>query len=228
MTKIVVCTSSRPINYIHQLFNTIRENINIHLFVSGKENGYLQKYISNPNVLITTRPISSTNIIFRQFINYKYCLSEGYIVGEDGILIVEDDVKFALGWKKRLEEIISALKLKHEDNFALSLFTSTTICRNDNLPLCHYALFSNIDRFIGSQGMYYPNAVRKKILLQFNRINETNVTNYDTLLARILQDENIPLYVAIPCLIEHVGVKSTWSNNLFTMAATIFHPVLTS
>jgi GR25 family glycosyltransferase involved in LPS biosynthesis len=148
------------------------------------------------------------------------------VEGDDGIFIVEDDVKFARGWKPRLEEIIADLKAKHNDNFVLTAFTSITLCRHNDLPSLHYLPFPNVDKFLGTQGVYYPNAVRKKILTQLEKIDESNRVQYDILIARILKAESIPLYAAIPCLVEHIGYTSSWLRNSHTTAANIFHPVL--
>ena len=226
MKKIVICTSPRTTNYIHQIFHTIKENTDIHLFVCGEDTRYLQKYISYPNVSVTTTPMNSNNVAFRMVSNHKRCLSEGYVEGDDGIFIVEDDVKFAQGWKLRLEEIIADLKAKHNDNFVLTAFTARTLCRSDNLPPLHYLPISNLNDFLGSQGIYYPNAARKKILKCLNKIDESNKLAYDIHLRNIFGAENIPIYAAIPCLVEHVGYTSSWRSNRFMPAATIFHQVL--
>ena len=226
MTTIVICSSPRKENYIHRLLGTINENIKIHFIVSGNDTEYLSQYSKSPNIFITSVSMDSSNSLVRQFINYKHCLSDGYVNGERGIFVIEDDVKFAGGWRARFDTIVSALELKHGDKFVFSVFTSDTMCRNDSLPDCHYLEHKNVRAFHGTQGMYYPNTVRNMIMDYFSTVKESEITNYDVMIARELSKKNIPIYVAIPCLINHIGFKSTWSPINSTPVATIFHPVI--
>ncbi len=226
MDKVVIISSNRPTNYIHRIFNSIGEDIKIHLFIGSENSDYVDKYISWPNVSMTKVVCESSDVLLNQFLNYQNALTNGYVENDEGILIFEDDIKFAKGWLARFHQSVSNLKSQCSNNFALTLFTSTTVCKNSEMPANHYTLFPDLNAFWGTQGMYYPNSVREKILKYFSTVSHSNIINYDILVRQALIKENIPLYVCIPCLIDHVGFNSTWSNNQFTMTATIFHPTL--
>jgi len=226
MTKVVICTSPRPENYIYRAISSMREQIALHFFVSGNNASYLDRYKGNPNVTITTVPTNSEKILFKQFTNYTCCLNGGYIEGEKGIFVIEDDIKFAKGWKLRLDGIISELELKYGDKFAISLFTALPICKDNELPSSYYLPLVEVDKFIGTQGMYYPDFVRRGILKHFERYNELNVKNYDAIVKDYLVENRIPLFITIPCLVNHTGFKSSWYHSQFTNVAIVFHDVL--
>lgn len=225
MKKVAVITSNRKNNYVKRVIDTIGENIPIHLFSDGNDSSYLNSFLNDSRISITSTPYynnDSTNIIINQFWNFKNCLRNSYIEGENGILIFEDDVIFARGWANRFENVLGNLEEKCGDRFILSLFTSTTFFSLGNLPKSYYLEFPK-DRFYGCQGMYYSKRVREELLNHFDNYDLTHPLNYDIIIRNYIVENNIPIFVTIPCLIEHIGTMSTWINNASTLAATVFN-----
>ena len=225
MTKVVICTSPRPEKYVYRTVNNIKEQIPIHLFANGNDISYLNELSLDPRINITQVPFLGTNILPNQVENYKRCLSEGYVEGEKGILIFEDDVKFATGWRKRFESVVLDLESKCGEKFALSLFTALPLCLPSNLPPEHYVSVPSY-RFYGLQGMYYPNFVRKELVEYLEKTKKAETINHDIIIKEYFIESNIPIFVTIPCLVNHIGYTSSWKKSCVIRVATIFHSVV--
>ncbi len=222
MKNVVVITSKRPENYIYKAIGTIKEQIPIHLFVSGTDTDYLNKISSDKRISITTvEHNDKDNKILNQFQTFRRCIQDGYINGERGILVFEDDVLFANGWKKRFELIVSDLESKYE-RFVLSLFTNLPLCTPDKLPPSYY-LPLNTTSFGGALGMYYTDFARRTIMDYFDKYDMKKTNHYDIVVRNCLIENNIPMFVAIPCLVEHTGIKSSWRTTSYVSKAIVFH-----
>lgn len=218
MINVSVITSPRPENYIYTTIKTIEEQIPIHLFVSGTDTSYLNKLLPDKRILIT--PVSgSDNKILNQFFTFKKCIQD-----EGSVLVFEDDVRFAKGWKKRFETVVSDLESKY-NRFVLSLFTSIPLCTPSTLPSSYY-LPLDVTSFSGTLGMYYSDSVRKIILDYFDKYDMSKTNHYDIVIRNCLIENNIPIFVTIPCLVQHIGIVSSWRQSSSTSVAIVFHNVL--
>jgi len=231
--KVVICTAPRKTDYIHKTLYYTWKEAPTHLFVASNHNTeYLDRYKNQPDITITKFPYNGPDsIVYNQMETYNTSLRDGYVDGDDGVLIVEDDVRFAVGWKKRLEEIIADLKSKYGDNFFLTLFTNLTFCSQTNTPLSGYFRVTKDNGgsiMFGSQGMYFTKKLRNDILKYFEIFSSTDIRRHQDIKIRDCVLENdIPFFVTIPCIVNHIGNDSTWSaKSIYTNTATVFHNVL--
>ncbi len=225
--KIVptICSSPRTNNYIYRLIDTIG-NIQLRIVVTGSDTSYLDKYTSNNKIEILNIPCANIgndkiSKLTNQFWNYKHCLSND-VDENDGVLILEDDVIFSNGWNYKFESIISKLKLKFGDRFILSLFTSLPLCTVDTMPDLGF-LPLPIHQFYGTQGMYYTNTIQKEIIDVFNTYNIKKIKPYDLIIRDYLIKNDIPTFVVVPCLIQHIGRQSSWNLSSNIITAIIFN-----
>lgn len=210
---IAVVTIDRPENYIHQLLSGIRGNLSVRLIVGACDIRYLEQYRESPFIQIVVPPE-------REWTHFKECCVQqracwnywrALSLGANGkpfgdLLICEDDVIVSRGWEERLCDTLNEIESVLKDEFALALYTVFNLHPTNSPVLASYP----VERFFGTQAMYYPKSVR----IGFSKYLHANGVDhyrrpYDLLLREYLGACRIQLFATVPCLVQHVGEIST-------------------
>lgn len=190
---------------------SIRSDQPLFLVVGSPETAHLASYRSCPGVIVVEIGpnawawIKNNKLRHRATWNYHRCLTQ-CDGGERGTLILEDDVKFACGWRLRLDMTIAALESRFGSDFVLTIYDLHNWQPKES---CLYAEYPR-ERFTGTQGVYYPATMRQgfaKYLKVKGVIGNKN--HYDYLLRDYLTQEDIPLLATSPSLIQHMGRNTT-------------------
>ena len=215
MFELVISTCNRRENYIKKTLESIGDNdVPLTFVVSGTDSCYLNEFISGrSNVNIITNDELDSNITNKRAIslkagwNYVKCLS--YKPDADNILFIEDDVVFCKNWQRHLENEIGVLKSAHPGGFILSLYTASKF---KYITCGQTSVNYPTGQFFGLQGMYFSPNFRKQCRDYLDVNVKKTGTIHDTLLQELFVTLHPPLYVTIPCLVNHIGQNSTWFN----------------
>lgn len=213
---ISIMTISRPENYLRDTLNSLNlENskdgfISVNLVVGSTQLEYLEEWRDKHTIVDFKEEewdyIKEKDIRHRLSWNYQRCLSLN-IKNNQGVLIFEDDVKFARGWKKRLEKTLNAIEVSHGDNYVLALYAAYSFFKYRTGGLFENY---NIPGFYGLQGMYYPERHRKgwsEYLMDFGV--RSYHTPADLLLKEYLSKNSVSLLATTPSLVQHMGRNTT-------------------
>lgn len=149
--------------------------------------------------------IKDTDVRNRATWNYYRCLTQ-CDTGTRGSLIIEDDVKFARGWRQRLDTTLAALEAKFGSEFVLTIYDGYGWYPKES---CWYAEYP-LPPFAGTQGVYYPARVREGYAKYLRRHGViANRDHYDYLLRDYLFQEKLPLFATVPSLVQHLGKNTT-------------------
>jgi hypothetical protein len=183
----------------------------ISLVVGSPKTEHLAGYLSLPGMTLVEMGahawtwIENTDVRNRATWNYYRCLTQCRL-GRRGSLIIEDDVKFARGWRQRLDTTLAALEAKYGAAFVLTLYDGYGWYPKES---CLYADYP-LPPFAGTQGVYYPAGVREGYAKYLRRHGVmANRNHYDYLLRDYLFQEKVPLFAAAPSLIQHMGKTTT-------------------
>jgi hypothetical protein len=212
--EFAVTTVPRPENYINRLIACFGGRP-LRLVVGSRDVTYLACYAGNPdiNVIQPTeedwQKFKDRGVHHRAMWNYWRTLVYGSSDNEArGLTIFEDDVILAYGWFEHLQAAIQELEVRHQDMFALALYSA---CRfnppvQDNAFTVPYPIW----RFFGTQAVYYPNRVRVGFA-RFLKVEgvEHHRKPYDLLLKEYLGISGTYLSLVYPCLAQHIGIKGT-------------------
>lgn len=215
--NLAVTTVWREENYLDATLKSLSTECSTHddppvnLVVGSPQAEHLTRYRSLPGIIVdemglhTWSWIKNNDVRHRATWNYYRCLTQCG-AGERGSLVLEDDVKFACGWRRRLDVTLVALEAKFGSEFVLTIYDPYSWEPKES-PL--YAEYPR-QFFAGTQGVYYPASVRQgyaKYLRWHGVIG--NKDHYDYLLRDYLIQEDIPLFAAAPSLIQHMGRNTT-------------------
>lgn len=215
--NLVISTVSREKNYLDGTLGSLSSEYPIYsdqpvcLVAGSPTTGYLDCYRSKPGIVVvemgpnTWAWIKNNGLRHRATWNYYRCLTR-CILGERGSLVLEDDVKFACGWRLRLDTTIAVLESRFGSEFVLTIYDPWG-CQPKGGGL--YAEYPLAD-FGGTQGIYYPSRVRQSFTeyLKMHGV-VANRNHYDYLLRQHLLQENLPLFATAPSLIQHMGRHTT-------------------
>jgi len=215
--NLVISTVWREEKYLDATLNSlsfeypIRNNQPVFLVVGSPQTTHLTPYIPHPGVIIIEMGphswawIRNNKLRHRATWNYHRCLTQ-CAGGERGTLIFEDDIKFARGWRLRLDMTIASLETCLGSRFVLTVYDPWNHVCGEN---CLYAEYPR-KQFTGTQGVYYPARVRQDFA-KYLRTNGViaNKDHYDYLLRDYLLQEDIPLFATSPSLIQHMGGNTT-------------------
>lgn len=208
-------TVARPTVYIHELIDSLREDLPVRLIAGSPDYGYLERYRGNPFREIVEVPdkgwehFRDRRVHHRACWNYWRCLTLGPTSpSSDGLVIFEDDVIPARGWEGRFYEAVDQIEAVCKGPFVLALYSPVRLPRTPD-SRTYYVPYPT-HRFYGTQAMYFPEEVRAGFA-RFMRVYGVNTMRhpYDILLRMYLLNFDIPLFAAKPCLFQHVGEIST-------------------
>lgn len=215
--NLVLSTVWREENYLATTLDSlsseypIRSDQPVSLVAGSPQIAHLTPYRSKPGVtIIEMGPnvwswIKNNNLRHRATWNYHRCLTQ-CVGGERGTLILEDDVKFACGWRFRLDITLAALESRYGSRFVLTIYDPHNYAPRESRLYAEYPRKS----FFGTQGVYYPANVRQKFAKYLKVTGVvSNKNHYDYLLRDYLIQEDIPLFATAPSLIQHMGKNTT-------------------
>lgn len=215
--NLVISTVCREEKYLDATLTSlsseypIRRDQPVFLVVGSPVTTHVDCYRLQPGVVVVEMGpnawawIKDNNLRQRATWNYHRCLTQCK-GGERGTLILEDDVRFACGWRARLDKTITALESRFGARFVLTIYDPW---KRDLKANCLYAEYPR-EMFTGTQGVYYPATMRQgfaKYLKVKGVIGNKN--HYDYLLRDYLTQEDIPLLATSPSLIQHMGRNTT-------------------
>jgi hypothetical protein len=205
----------KTIKYLRKSGYTINNKINI--FVGDSNSGYVSGLQFDPIVKVhfsLAYPKANWKKSKKANWNFLRCLN--YIEEDtDYLLILEDDVRVAIGWQEHLQKCIEQAKSKHADNFILSLYYghSQTNDLLNRYNIGELLWKGNEATFAMSQGVLYPVSVAKKYYVYlFNNgyIGHGDDCNYDRHLALFMVNNmKVKLYYTCPCLVQHIADVGT-------------------
>ena len=210
-----VSTVSRPGDYIHQLISRLRPNFPLRLVVGSPESGYLERYRHHRFIQIIEMPsrawqrIRDCSIHQRAAWNYLRSLTLATSdPSRQGILIFEDDIVPAGGWEDRLYQIIRQIELEQGSRYILTLYAAQSASEEPR-PGTHFAPYPS-KNFFGSQAVYYPENIRAGFA-EYVKAHAVDSFSgpYDLLLGVYADNEDIPIFAAVPSLVQHIGEVST-------------------
>ena len=223
--NLVISTVWREESYLETTLNSLSNEYPfiskqpISLIVGSPVTTHIERYQSSVGIdIIEMGPntwswIKNNPVFHRATWNYYRCLTHP-VAGTRGTLVVEDDIRFARGWRNRLNTTLAALEDSHGSNFVLALYAgifSARKARHRNHLFVEYPY----EDFFGTQGIYYPEKIRRGFAkhLKVHGV-VANETHYDFILRQYLIQSHIPLFATSPCLIQHIGrtsaIKTVW------------------
>lgn len=215
--NLVITTVCREEKYLDATLTSlsseypIRRDQPVFLVVGSPVTTYLDCYRSQPGIMVVEMGpnawawIKNNRLRHRATWNYHRCLTQ-YAGGERGTLILEDDVKFACGWRLRLDITIAALESRYGSEFVLTIYDPYKCAPGES---CLYTEYPR-ERFTGTQGVYYPAGVRQDFAKYLRTTGViANKNHYDYLLRDYLLQEDLPLFATTPSLIQHMGRNTT-------------------
>ena len=129
--SFAIMTVVRPKIYIHELLRAFRSNERIRLIVGGVNSGYLKRYWDDVRIEIIPPSAEAYALVehyslqHRASWNYLRCLTLGPASTEgQGLLVVEDDVILAKGWKSQLHKVLNQIEAAYRGQYLLALYAA--------------------------------------------------------------------------------------------------------
>lgn len=197
------------------------------IFVGMKDYRYVDKYRQQHNLYIMPSSewegIESYNLTRKASYNYWRCLTMGRRT-RGGLIVFEDDVKFAKGWKKRFDKALKEAKSIFKDNFMITLYVHTPMIPRGYHFGNTYEIYDT-DSFFGTQAVYFTDRTRMAFAeyLKEKAIDKPGAP-YDMELRMFCHSSGAKIVATTPSLVQHIGKESTGLGG-FHQAAQ-FYPVL--
>ena len=218
---IAITTIARENNYLDTTLQSLGTKNNIKLVVGSPDATYLDFYRGLPPYMVLDctsedwLQIMGESVWHRASWNYWRCLN-GDLRYDNGILIFEDDIKAAAGWREHLDKTITAIEEHHEQNYVLALYSPYK--REAYKQGLLYESYPT-RLFYGTQGMYYPEKTRVEFTRFLHAFGvSTYRIPYDMLLREYLMNTGTCLLATSPSLIQHIGAVTTGLGGRFHRA----------
>jgi hypothetical protein len=217
MFRLVDCammTLDREGQYIHQTLSSMDPHFRLTLFPGSPSSAYLEPYRTNRWIrVVETTPEDWTLLEpmgpnQRAAWNYWRCLTIGDSF-HNGLLVFEDDVQFARGWRGRLFRTLHVIEADYGPNFVLALYACYSFVREAFQEGKLYHPYPAA-AFYGTQAMYFTENLRRLFAeyLKAHGVDEYRMP-HDLLLQAFLQETGYPLFATAPCLVQHIGKTTT-------------------
>jgi hypothetical protein len=217
MFRLVDCammTLDREGQYIHQTLISMAPNYRITLFPGSPSSAYLDCYRKNRWLQIVPTTAEDWELLEpmgpnqRASWNYWRCLTQGNQYS-NGLLLFEDDVQFAQGWRGRLFRTLPAIEATYGPDFVLALYACYPFVREGYEAGALYSPYPAV-AFYGTQGMYFTETTRQQFADYLKKHGvDTYRLPHDILLKEFLDKTGFPLFATTPCLIQHIGRTTT-------------------
>lgn len=217
--NIVISTIWREKDYLEATLESLASeqspNVDqpVCLVVGSPVTTHLERYRSQPGIAIVEMGPNTWAWIKNNFThqraawNYYRCLTQP-VAGARGTLILEDDIRFARGWRARLGTTLGALEEQYGPDFVLTVYAAWFSKTKEKNYSRLYVEYPH-DAFSGTQGIYYPMKVRQGFAKHLKAHGlKASGEHYDIILKKYLIQSGIPLFATAPCLIQHMGKTS--------------------
>ena len=207
-------TVAREAPYLHATLESMSPEFPVNLVVGSRESAYVARYEPDArfNLELPSREawqeFEACHVFQRACWNYWRCLTLG-VPDEAGVVIFEDDLRFARNWHRRFLETVEEIRGTHPE-FMLSLYTAYDFTTRPYLEGKHFVPFPEDLRFYGTQGVYFTPLARKRFIQALNDMGVRKfMLAYDMILHLFIHTSGLPMFVTCPSLIEHQGALST-------------------
>lgn len=217
---VVVCTIWRESNYLAETLHSLSlehplcADHPVSLVLGSPLSAYVDPYRQVAGVSIvdmgpsTWSWIENLALRHRATWNYYRCLTQP-VGGSLGTLVIEDDIRFARGWRSRLTVTLAALEAVPVEDFVLSLYCPADFPLEAYFQGQLYAEYP-LNGFYGTQAVYYTAKTRQGFAAYLKKHGVvSNHAPYDILLRHYLFEAGLPLFATAPSLVQHMGKQST-------------------
>jgi hypothetical protein len=208
---LAVCfvTVERPEGYLHATLESFGRALPATLMVGSPESSYLDRYRGDPalRVVVPTaeefagwagRPVGQ-----RATWNFWRALEDAR--GCRRLLLCEDDVVFARGWRAFLGRVVDEAERTGPD-YVLTLYSPGALAGADGRGLT----VIDPDCFYGHQAVLYAGRALTGFADHLRRHGvEAWERPQDLNLGRFAREHGLPIYATCPSLVQHVGRVTT-------------------
>jgi glycosyltransferase involved in cell wall biosynthesis len=206
---IAIMTAARPVSYIDRTLASLGPHRPVTLMVGTPEVTYLERHRGDPRCRIVApgpgeySRVEGTGVWQHAAWNYWRCL--GAHGGSRRLLILEDDVRCAIGWEERLGAIVRRIERDHRD-YILSLYYPHRRVEGAAARFVDYPA----GWFYGTQGVLFAGRARAEFRRYLREWGiEGWVKPYDLLLGDYAAALEIPCFATMPSLVQHIGEVTT-------------------
>ncbi len=206
---ITFVTVSRPEPYIHQALESLGQERRVALLVGSLDASYLDRYRDDPELRIVLpspgefRDWADRPHGERASWNFWRALVDAR--HQRRLLLCEDDVVFARGWRPFLTRVIAEIE-RNQSDYLLSLYWHEAFVEatgSGRVTLDPGAYFGHqAVLYAGRALAEFPDYLRCHGMDNWVRPQDLN-------LARYASEAGIPIYTTQPSLVQHVGRTST-------------------
>jgi len=221
--NVVISTVWREENYLGETLDSLSADDPIGVdnpvcLVAGSPiTTHLDRYRFRPGMSViemgpsTWSWIKNSHILKRSAWNCYRCLTQP-VAGTCGTLALEDDIRFARGWRARFSATLAELERRYGTDFVLAIYSPWLLATEEH---DHGKLFVEYspERYFGMQGIYYTSKTRQgfaKYLKLHGLVALDKL--HDLLLGDYLIQAGLPLFATSPSLVQHIGKKSSLDN----------------
>ena len=234
--QTIIATALRCEPYIHKTLVSLEESgyfgdggpVPIRFVVGSLDASYLDVYRNNPGKYKIERinpgepELALLNTLHgtqRCSFTHSLAMAERNIPQNiDAVLILEDDLRFSLGWWKRLVKISEDVVLNNRLNWVISLYAPFTTETKDAYETGKLWIRRSLKlySFFGTQAVLYPKLIAIGFgLYLFEHSVKTFKRPIDHLLSEYLSNKDIPMFSTAPCLVQHIGRTSEGVSSTF-------------
>ena len=216
--SISIISISRAKNYIYNTVGSVMHDdpVPVQIFVGNRNLEYLNCYLRSPLVTLKTPdPLDkwweSKSLRVKSVWNYWRALS--FSRDADYLLMMEDDVELARGWRDLIEK---ALPLAKETPITLYApdssdtrsvkFTFPREAYNKGEVITPYPM----PKFYGTQAMIYSRATRKELATFFRKnLDNEDSRPIDWLVRDFFIQKGCGILCTAPVIAQHMGFETT-------------------
>jgi mannosyltransferase OCH1-like enzyme len=231
---VAVMTIDRGHAYVHDTLRSLRREWpdgHVSLLAGSPKDEYLSPYLTSKYSILPPsadewKEISLWSVNRKTMWNYWRCLAKETPADRiQGRLILEDDVRFAKGWRDRFLHCADRMHREHDGIFVLTLYWPHPgiPAATKAGPLGHRC---NSKAFWGTQGVYFPEAVRRDFAeyLKLYGVDD-NLMPHDVMIGHFCAEQGIPILATVPSLVQHTGKSTTGLSPGFHTAPSFLEDV---
>jgi hypothetical protein len=246
---VALVTVPRPEGYIKQTISSLEDSgfflfhrdLPLRLVAGGLDTSHIERLKAKPTkfMLDPLEDAEAAKLGFHSLDRKQRCafghlramrhlLSAG--PGWDTALIIEDDVRFAKGWRRYLDRVVSAIRRIYGERWMLTLYRIDHAHQKGTLAEHQkgrtYYEPDESAPFWGTQAIVYP---RETLKLMPESLIEGCIKRFvqpvDITLGDFAKRNGIPILVSVPSLVQHIGDNTTGQSSWFHQAECFLESV---
>lgn len=192
-----------------------KENLPLRLVPHNLDSKYLDAYRKDKRFYVEEispreaceRMWSQAGAPLRETWGHYRCLHpERAAIDANGVLVLEDDLKFGKEWLVKLQATANELASLYGRRWLLTLYSPGTREPIDASRTGVRRVVRSYNGFYGSQAILYPLGVRDEYMAYI--AGHPTDKPHDLMLPEAMKALNIPLFTSAPCLVQHVELDS--------------------